>query len=71
MKKRKLYKYIGRNGEITSPILLDDIKHIALMELQPEPGYVLINGTNVRKFSIIVHVDEVEDWTEVKADTIK
>ena len=33
MKKRKLYKYIGRNGDITSPILLEDIKHIALMEL--------------------------------------
>ena len=71
MKKRKLYKYIGRNGEITSPILLEDIKHIALMELQPEPGFVLTNGSEVRRYSIVVHVDEVEEWKEVKADIIE
>lgn len=69
MKKRKLYKYIGRNGDITSPILLEDIKHIALMELQPEEGYILTNGSLVKKYSVIVHVDEVSEWYEVKADT--
>ena len=71
MKKRKLYKYIGRNGEITSPIFLEDAKHIALMELQPEAGYVLTNGQDVRKYSVIIHVDELEEWNEVKADTIE
>lgn len=71
MKKRKLYKYIGRNGEITSPIFLEDIKHIALMELQPEEGYVLTNGSINRKYSIVVHIDEVDEWSEVKADTIE
>lgn len=71
MKKRKLYKYIGRNGEITSPVFLEDIKYIALMELQPEEGYVLTDGSITRKYSIVVHVDEVEEWSEVKADTIE
>ena len=70
MKKRKLYKYIGRNGEITSPVFLEDIKYIALMELQPEEGYVLTDGSITRKYAIVVHVDEVEEWSEVKADTI-
>ena len=71
MKKRKLYKYIGRNGEITSPVFLEDIKYIALMELQPEEGYVLTDGSITRKYAIVVHVDEVEEWSEVKADTIE
>ena len=71
MKKRKLYKYIGRNGEITSPVFLEDIKYIALMELQPEEGYVLTDGSTTRKYAIVVHVDEVEEWSEVKADIIE
>jgi hypothetical protein len=69
MKKHKLYRYIGRNGEITSPILLEDAKYIPLMELRPEPGYVLTNGETVREFFVIVHVDDVDDWKEIKADT--
>ena len=71
MKKRKLYKYIGINWEITSPVLLEDAKHIALMELRPDEGYVLTNGQDVRKYSVIIHVDELEEWKEVKADTIE
>jgi hypothetical protein len=71
MKKQKLYRYIGRNGEITSPILLEDAKHIPLMELRPEAGYVLTNGSVIREFFVVVHVDEVDEWTEIKADTIE
>lgn len=71
MKRIKLYRYVGRNGIITSPVLLDDIKHIALMELQPEDGYVLVNGKTVKYNSAVVPVDEVDEWKEVKADTIE
>ena len=71
MKRIKLYRYVGRNGIITSPVLLDDIKHIALRELQPEDGYVLVNGKTVKYNSAVVPVDEVDEWKEVKADTIE
>lgn len=71
MKRIKLYRYVGRNGIITSPVLLDDIKHIALMELQPEDGYVLVNGKTVKYNSAVVPVDEIDEWKEVKADTIE
>lgn len=71
MRQKKLYRYVGRNGIITSPVLLDDIKHIALMELQPEDGYVLVNGKTVKYNSAVVPVDEVDEWKEVKADTIE
>ena len=71
MKKVKKYRYIGRNGIIISAVLLEDAKHIALMELRPDEGYVLTNGQDVRKYSVIIHVDELEEWKEVKADTIE
>lgn len=69
MTQRKLYRYIGRNGTITSPVLLEDIKHIALMELIPQSGYVLTNGIAIKKDSAVVHIDDVKDWYEIAADT--
>ena len=71
MKKQKLYRYVGRNGGITSPILREDAKQIPLMELRPESGYVLTNGNVIREYFVVVHVDEVNEWTEVKADTVE
>ena len=68
MKTRKLYKYIGRNGSITTPILLEDARHIPLMELKAEDGYILRNENNIAKYTVIVHVDEVNSWVEVPAD---
>lgn len=70
MKQRKMYKYIGRNGNITSPILLDDIKYIPLIELRPEAGYVLTNGDMIKTGSILIHIDELKNWTEIKTDVI-
>lgn len=68
MKQRKLYRYVGRNGVITSPILLEDIKHIALVELRPESGHALTNGTIVKHGSIVIHIDDLDDWSEIEAD---
>ena len=67
MKVRKLYKYIGRNGSVTTTILLDDAKYIPLVELRAEPGYVLKNN-DVTKQSVVVYIDDAELWNEVPAD---
>lgn len=67
MTTRKLYKYIGRNGSITSPVLLEDIKHIPLMELTASPGFTLKNGTVTKKM-VTVHIDDVDLWVEVSTD---
>ncbi len=67
MKVRKLYKYIGRNGSVTTPILLDDAKYIPLVELRADPGYVLKNN-GVTKQSVVVYIDDAELWNEVPAD---
>lgn len=70
MIKKKMYKYVGRNGTITSPILLEDAKHIDLMELRAEEGYILTDGT-MKKQIVIVHIDDVDEWSEIKADINK
>lgn len=71
MRKQKLYRYIGRNGDIVSHIQLEDIKPIALMELRPDEGYALTNGQEIKTSPIVIHIDEVDEWTEVKADIIE
>ena len=41
MTQEKLYKYVGYNGTITSPVLLPGIANIPYVRLFAEPGYVL------------------------------
>lgn len=64
MTKTKLYKYIGYNGVITSPILLD-AKHQVWYELRAAGGKILTNGEK-QLFAVMVPEAEVELWTEVK-----
>lgn len=44
MKKTKLYRYIGRNGIITSPVLLDGISYLQMYRLSAKSGYALTDG---------------------------
>lgn len=61
---KKLYRYLGRNGTITSPILLENIEPITMYELRPGPGKVLTNGITTCNVKL-VFVDEVDDWYEI------
>jgi hypothetical protein len=67
MKKRKLYRYVGRNGSVTTSILLDDIKHYVYYHLTAKEGYVLTDG-ETKVFSIDVPEEEVELWEEIRAE---
>lgn len=68
MKKIKLYKYIGNNGTITSPILLEGIQHIALIELRAAPGCLITNGEITRR-NVTLPIDEAEAWYEIEGTT--
>lgn len=63
MTKQKLYKYIGYNGTITSPILLPGIDHLELIELRADGDKYLTDGER-KVSSITVPADEVDNWTE-------
>jgi hypothetical protein len=64
MIKSKMYRYLGRNGTITSPVLVDPTTPIPMVSLVAEKGHVLTNGVKT-VYSIIVFEDEVADWTEI------
>ena len=51
MTKTKLYRYSGRNGILTTSILLDDIKHYVVYELKASSGKILTNG-EIRVYNI-------------------
>ena len=64
MIKSKMYRYLGRNGIITSPILLEKIEPITMYELLAGEGKILSNGEQFAKAKL-VFADELEDWIEI------
>jgi hypothetical protein len=64
MKKTKIYRYLGRNGYITSEILLEKIEPISMVRLHASQGKVLTNGDVYLKVKDIF-LDELEEWYEV------
>ena len=65
MKKTKLYRYLGRNGILTTRVLLDGIEHIPMVELVADSGKVLSNGETT-KHSIIVEESKESVWREIE-----
>lgn len=65
MTKTILYKYLGTNGTIVSPVHLEDIYYVRLVKLVAEPGKALTKDR--KKFSTMVTVpeEEVSQWLEV------
>lgn len=61
---KKMYRYLGRNGIITSPIQLENIAPILMVELKANQGKILTNGIK-KVYSIIVFEDELSNWEEI------
>ena len=64
MKKTKLYKYIGYNGTITSPILLENIPHKEYSRIEASYKKLLTNEDKVVK-SIIIEAEDLLNWKEI------
>lgn len=64
MIQSKMYRYIGRNGIITSPVLLEKVEPITMIELRAAAGKVLSNGNETAKVKL-VFADELKDWNEI------
>ena len=65
MFSQKMYRYLGRNGIITTPIKLEEIAPISMVQLKAENGKILTNGFKTA-YSIIVFEEEQDDWYEVE-----
>ena len=70
MNKTKIYKYLGRNGSIVSPILLEKVDPIPMLRLVAGPEKTLTNGMDRLKI-VDVFLDEVEDWYEIDDLAVK
>ena len=64
MTKTKMYRYLGRNGIITSPILLDKAEYIEMYALKADESKVLYNGEKY-VFQTLCFTDELDNWVEV------
>lgn len=65
MTQTVLYKYMGTNGTILSPIHLEDIYYVRYLQLTAASGKTLTKDR--KKFSTVVTVpeEEAEQWIEV------
>lgn len=64
MIKKNLYRYIGRNGIITSLVYLEDAKHYSMYRLIADDNKILTNGS-VRVKSIDIFIEDLDDWVEI------
>ena len=65
MTKRKMYRYVGYNGSVTTPVLLEGINHLEMVELRAGDGCYLTDGQR-KVISVVVPVDDATNWIEVK-----
>lgn len=65
MKKIKMYRYIGHNGIITTPVLLDNIPRIDLFHLIAGAGKILTDGEQLVK-EIVIEIDKLNQWGEIE-----
>jgi hypothetical protein len=64
MIKKNLYRYIGRNGIITSLVHLDDAKYYPMYRLIADEGKMLTDGELIVK-SIDIFAEDLDKWTEI------
>jgi hypothetical protein len=64
MISEKMYRYLGRNGTITSNIQLENIAPIHMVKLSASSGKILTDG-NKKLYSVTVFEDEVANWYEI------
>lgn len=64
MIKETMYRYLGRNGTITSPVKLINIEPIPMVRLKASENKILTNG-HKQVHSVIIFEDELSEWEEI------
>ena len=68
MTSRKIYRYLGRNGILTTYILIEGANYIPLVELTADKGKVLTNGEKT-VYAVVVEESDVNSWSEIADKT--
>ena len=64
MQKTVIYRYLGTNGIIDSPVHLEDVYYIRLYDLVADNKKILVNGDTKVK-SITIPEEDLENWKEI------
>lgn len=67
MRKQVIYKYLGTNGIIESPVHLEDTYYVRLLDIVADDGYLLTNDIITRK-TMRIPEEELENWREIKEE---
>ncbi len=65
MTKQVLYKYLGTNGVIVSPVHLEDIYYVRQLKLTADPGKMLTKDNKSFISQTVIPEDELDQWEEV------
>lgn len=65
MTKQVLYKYLGTNGVIESPVHLEDIYYVRINVLTAAAGKILTDGETFKK-TVRCSDEELNNWTEIE-----
>jgi hypothetical protein len=65
MTKQVLYKYLGTNGVIISPVHLEDIYYVRNLKLIADPGKMLTKDNKSFISQTVIPEDELDQWQEV------
>lgn len=65
MTKTVLYKYLGTNGTILSPVHLEDIYYVRHYKLQADNGKKLTKDGEHFVISVTIPEEELDEWKEI------
>lgn len=70
MKKTKLYRYLGKNGVITTPVEILNAEHILMYHLAASKGKMLTDGEQYAEM-VDIFAEDLDKWKEIGQDEIK
>lgn len=66
MIKKNLYRYLGKNGIITSLVELLNTDYLPMYRLEASANKILTNGEK-QAYAVDVFPEEVDQWQEIDA----
>lgn len=64
MKKIVIYRYLGTNGIVETPVHLEDVYYTRLIQLTADENKILTNG-EVEKYTTTIPEEDLDKWTEI------
>lgn len=64
MTKIKRYRYLGKNGIVTTSVLIDGVEPILMYRLIADAGKVMTNGTKIAR-QVEIFVEDLDEWKEI------